>query len=453
LNAEGERIVSDSAEFYVKQLVWEDLELSEISMGVHETTSIGTIVLEDIKIERDQLLIFRIEEIRAPEGYMRVTEPFYLKIDTVLENREFIIVETRIGRMENGEFIENSREGISASIEERLEPIPCGSEQSILCFMCWGNPCWCSMAWYMCFNCGFGASECICNYYVCECGEVVQFVQVDVENRTIEELLFNLALRTFIAGVETNGTVKELDRAPIVSMPQIFEGMLTYSFPINKADNPVQMGSGSIMTQTIRIFNEGTIAGYVREIRNDIPVGLEFLPMHSTNLNYEWVMHDISGQVTTDVSEAVEIRTRYLESNQIEAFDPDLGVIVGNPDYRDIQVAFKVTDQGGTGSIIVSRSEIIDAEAFGGGTIGYINLLEEEQDTEYMYVLARNNGGNNNNVNNNDDDGLVKGVYTSGQGTGNAVNTVDDTNVLRYVGILSIAVLITIMVLLNKKFR
>ncbi|MCL2384127.1 MAG: hypothetical protein FWC79_08570, partial [Oscillospiraceae bacterium] len=355
MNAEGERIVSDSAEFYVEQLVWEDLELSEVSMGVHETTSIGTIVLEDIKIERDQLLIFRIEEIRAPEGYMRVAEPFYLKIDTVLEDREFIIVETRIGRMENGEFIENSREGISVSIEERLELIPCGSEQLILCSFCWENPCWCSMAWYMCFNCGFDDSECICNYYVCECGEVVQFVQVDVENRAIEELLFNLALRTFITGVETNGTVKELDRAPIVSMPSTFAGELIYTFPVDKSVNPVQMTNGSVMIQTIRIFNEGTIAGYVNEISNDIPAGLEFLPMHNTNVRYEWVMYDVSGQVTTDASEAVEIRTRYLENNSIDAFDPDLGVIVGNPDYRDIQVAFRVTYEGGTGRIIVSR--------------------------------------------------------------------------------------------------
>ncbi|MCL2383970.1 MAG: hypothetical protein FWC79_07670, partial [Oscillospiraceae bacterium] len=184
--------------------------------------------------------------------------------------------------------------------------------------------------------------------------------------------------------------------------------------------------------------------------------GLEFLPMHSTNLNYEWVMYDVSGQVTTNASEAVEIRTRYLENNQIDAFDPDLGVIVGNPDYRDIQVAFKVTDQGGIGSIIVSRTEIIDAEAFGGGTIGYINLLDEENDTEYMYVV-RTESGNNNNNNNEDDDGEVKGEYrpeeNNNQGTGKVVATADDTNIFRYKALAGIAMLglLTASILKEKK--
>ncbi|MCL2383779.1 MAG: hypothetical protein FWC79_06625, partial [Oscillospiraceae bacterium] len=179
-----------------------------------------------------------------------------------------------------------------------------------------------------------------------------------------EDLLFNLALRTFISQIETNGVINNTNRAPIVSMPSIFAGELIYTFPVDKSVNPVQITNGSIMIQTIRIFNEGTIAGYVNEIANDIPAGLEFLPMHNTNVSYEWVMYDVSGQVTTDVSEAVEIRTRYLENNSIDAFDPDLGIELGNPDYRDIQVAFRVTYEGGTGRIIVSRSEIIDAEAF-----------------------------------------------------------------------------------------
>ncbi|MCL2383195.1 MAG: hypothetical protein FWC79_03405 [Oscillospiraceae bacterium] len=262
-----------------------------------------------------------------------------------------------------------------------------------------------------------------------------------------EELLFNLALRTFISQIETNGAINNTNRAPIVSMPSVFAGELIYTFPVDKSVNPVQMTNGSIMTQTIRIFNEGTIAGYVNEIANDIPAGLEFLPNHSTNLNYEWVMYDVSGQVTTDASEAVEIRTRYLEDNRIEAFDPDLGVIAGNPDYRDIQVAFRVTYEGGTGRIIVSRSEIYDAEAFGGGTIGYINLLDEEQDTEYMYVVRTDVGNNNNN----EDDGEVKGEYRPGQGTGNAVSTNDPISNVRYIVLIVIAMVGMVIILREKK--
>jgi len=280
-----------------------------------------------------------------------------------------------------------------------------------------------------------------------------------------EDLLFNLALRTFISQTETNGVTNNTNRAPIVSMPSVFTGELIYTFPVDKSVNPVQMTNGSIMIQTIRIFNEGTIAGYVNEIVNDIPAGLEFLPMHNTNVSYEWIMYDVSGQVTTDVSEAVEIRTRYLENNSIGAFDPDLGVIVGNPDYRDIQVAFRVTYEGGTGRIIVSRSEIYDAEAYGGGTIGYINLLDEENDTEYMYVVRTddNNGngnGNKNNGSNNgndddEDDGEVKGEYRpeeekDNQGKGNAVSTNDPISSARYIVLIAIA-MTSLIVLLREK--
>ncbi|MCL2383207.1 MAG: hypothetical protein FWC79_03475 [Oscillospiraceae bacterium] len=275
-----------------------------------------------------------------------------------------------------------------------------------------------------------------------------------IEVLFIADPVFNLALRTFISEVETNGTVDMLNRAPIVSMPSVFAGELIYTFPIDKSVNPVRMTNGSILTQTIRIFNEGTIAGYVNEIMNDIPAGLEFLPMHSTNLNYEWVMYDVSGQVTTDASEAVEIRTRYLENNQIDAFDPDLGVIAGNPDYRDIQVAFRVTYEGGTGRIIVSRSEIYDAEAFGGGTVGYINLLDEENDTEYMYVVRTDVGNNGNGDNNgSNDDGEVKGEYrpeNDNQGKGNAVSTNDPISSVRYIVLIAMA-MISLIVLLKEK--
>ncbi|MCL2383119.1 MAG: prealbumin-like fold domain-containing protein [Oscillospiraceae bacterium] len=448
----GNLITNNSTEFNITKLIMENLNFVETAMGTHETTSEGTIRINDIEVTDEGEVLFRIEETRAPNGYEKIAEAFYIRATIVQDGRRLVVDEIEIGRKENGIFIpDNSIAGVTTSIVECEENVHCKYMCAcfgvIVCINCWSNSCVCTAEFYMCLGCWNEVHLCTCCNYVCEC--MGQVIQVDVSNKLEQEILFNLALRTFVSRVETNGTGVNLNRAPSVTMPNVFAGELIYTFPVEKSENPVQMNNGSIMIQTIRIFNEGTIAGYVNEIINDIPAGLEFLPMHSTNLNYEWVMIDNSGQVTADVSEAVEIRTRYLENNQIDAFDPDLGIELGNPDYRDIQVAFRVTYEGGTGRIIVSRSEIYDAEAFGGGTVGYINLLDEENDTEYMYVVRTGSG------NNNEDDGEVKGEYRpeeekNSQGKGNAISTNDPISSTRYIVLIVIA-MISLMVLLREK--
>ncbi|MCL2355315.1 MAG: hypothetical protein FWC68_05595, partial [Oscillospiraceae bacterium] len=195
---------------------------------------------------------------------------------------------------------------------------------------------------------------------------------------TVEEQIqvFNLALRTFITQVETNGNVTNLNRAPVVTMPDNFLTGLVYTFPLNKVANPVQMANGSYVVHTIRVFNEGTLAGYVNEIRNEIPQGLEFVPNHPINVNYEWVIN------------GTELRTRYLENNQIGAFNPLLPIETGNPEYRDVQIVLRITGTGNNqpGNVLRIQASIEEAEAVGNGQAEYINLLEEEIDTEYVEI-------------------------------------------------------------------
>ena len=104
--------------------------------------------------------------------------------------------------------------------------------------------------------------------------------------------------------------------------------------------------TGDIVTYTIRVYNEGNTAGYVEEIKDDLPEGLEFIPDNTTNINYRWVMYDANGEVTENVAEAVTIRTDYLSkaqedatqrNNLIQAFDPN---IMSEPDYKEVRIAF-----------------------------------------------------------------------------------------------------------------
>ena len=168
---------------------------------------------------------------------------------------------------------------------------------------------------------------------------------IDHDNVILE--YFDLALRKFITEIRTNDVIEKVDsRIPQVSYEN---EKITYTHP----KDPILVTNGSIVTYTIRIFNEGKIDGYAEEITDDIPEGLVFLPDNATNKEYRWVMIDEDGNETDDVSKAVKITTDYLSKEQetedgdnlIKAFDKNENISELNPDYRDVKVAFRVTEE------------------------------------------------------------------------------------------------------------
>ena len=174
----------------------------------------------------------------------------------------------------------------------------------------------------------------------------------DFEKVVVES--FDLALRKFITGVNAD-TIN--DREPVFS---IVDGKYTYTH----TKDPVKVQSGDTVIYTLRIYNEGDIAGYADEVKDDIPEGLEFLPENTTNQNYRWVMYNANGEVTEDVSQAVTIRTDYLSKaqadetgrdNLLDAFDPDS---MEEPDYKEVRVAFRVTEPNSSDRVIINTAEI-----------------------------------------------------------------------------------------------
>jgi len=156
---------------------------------------------------------------------------------------------------------------------------------------------------------------------------------------------FDLALRKFITKVDTTNVN---NRYPTLSMNE--SGNIKYTHP----KEPVEVCTNDTVIYTIRIYNEGEIAGYANEITDDVPFGLEFLVDNEINKEYRWKMLDEKQQETTDVSKAKYLVTDYLSENQeketgrnnlIKPFDREAGLSETNPDYRDVQIAFKVTYQ------------------------------------------------------------------------------------------------------------
>ena len=75
-------------------------------------------------------------------------------------------------------------------------------------------------------------------------------------------------------------------------------------------------------------------------------------------------MYDGEGNVTEDVIEAVTIRTDYLSKaqedetgreNLIDAFDPET---MTEPDYKDVQIAFRVSEPNTSDRVLINTAEI-----------------------------------------------------------------------------------------------
>lgn len=173
---------------------------------------------------------------------------------------------------------------------------------------------------------------------------------------------FDLALRKFITKVNT----QEVDtRYPELSIDN--NGNIKYTH----TKTPVEVCYGDTVVYTIRVYNEGEIDGYANEITDDVPFGLEFIQDNEINTQYRWKMLDENGQETTDVSKAKYIVTDYLSEQQeketkrknlIKAMDKEAGISDKNPDYRDVQIAFKVNYQvkevGEESRILVNVAQI-----------------------------------------------------------------------------------------------
>ncbi len=202
---------------------------------------------------------------------------------------------------------------------------------------------------------------------------------------------FDLALRKFITNISGTDVT---ERVPQVTYE---DGKITYTHP----KDPMGVVVGDTVTYTIRVYNEGELAGYASEIADDIPEYLTFLPENETNMQYGWTMYDESGNVTENAEEAVEIRTTYLSKENettpgeflLQAFDRTAEISEDNPDYLDIKVAFQVKDPNSNTEIITNQAQITDDTDENGNPVvdidstpGEWNEGEDDQDIENVKV-------------------------------------------------------------------
>ena len=198
---------------------------------------------------------------------------------------------------------------------------------------------------------------------------------------------FDLALRKFITKIN-DGDVTS--RIPVVDASKLYTyvgGKLVTTATYTHPKDPILVSSGDTVVYTIRIYNEGDVAGYASEIMDDIPEGLEFLPENDTNITYRWKMLKEDGTETDNPEEAVKITTDYLSKEQeknegdnlIPGFDKST---MTEPAYKDVKVAFKVTEPNSSDRVIINTAEITDDTDEDGNPVEDIDSTPDNEEPE-----------------------------------------------------------------------
>ena len=146
---------------------------------------------------------------------------------------------------------------------------------------------------------------------------------------------FDLALRKFITGIRTSaGVAKQVgSREPVITrqaLEDLATGRSEFKTTAVKTHtkNPLQVEKGDIVTYTIRVYNEGEVDGYVREIADYLPAGLELTENSRINQANGWN------------KEGKTLKSQFHAKNIIKAFDKNTKTL----SYVDFQVECTVLD-------------------------------------------------------------------------------------------------------------
>ena len=150
---------------------------------------------------------------------------------------------------------------------------------------------------------------------------------------------FDLALRKFIMTV--NGEKLAVSREPVVDVTPLKEGTGTTAI-YNHTKEPLSLKSGDKVVYTIRIYNEGEVAGTASEIKDYLPPYLIYLEDSEINKKYGWKISE-DGRIAT---------TKYLADTEIKEFNGE------KLDYADVQIECKVANNSIPHENITNIAEI-----------------------------------------------------------------------------------------------
>ena len=149
----------------------------------------------------------------------------------------------------------------------------------------------------------------------------------DFEDLILIAQKFDLALRKYITSI--NGIAPKTSREPVITtdtLKDLKDGKITTAVKTHPK-NALLVQTGDKVIYTIRVYNEGEVDGYVKEITDYLPDGLKFLEDSTLNKNNGW--SNPSGDGKTIV-------TSKQSGTLLKAFDGS------NLQYTDVQIECEV---------------------------------------------------------------------------------------------------------------
>ena len=240
----------------------------------------GNIMIENIRIEKPENYIIRIEEIVAPDEFVKLKEPIEIKVNTKVE-----------GEGINTKYVLDSAEIVSGN-EDELASVE-SSKQGL--------------------------------------------------NLYLKNEQFDLALRKFVTKVitnegEDNEKIQDLSaRVPNPNTEDLKDGTQNTAI-YNHTKQPVSVYRNDIIIYTIRVYNEADIAGYAEEVTDYLPEYLEFVN-DEFNGKYGWLLDENDKSLRTIKTNYLS-KGMNQKDNLIKPFNKETGEL----DYKEIQIKCKVKE-------------------------------------------------------------------------------------------------------------
>ena len=130
----------------------------------------------------------------------------------------------------------------------------------------------------------------------------------DFEKLVLEPEVFDLKLIKSITEVNGKAVTERLKSIDVSKLNVASNAETTATYKMDK--NPVSVAKGDIVTYRLRVYNEGTLDGYAKEITEDIPEGLEFVWSMKEDAELE-----ADTTLTEAEKEAVRFNQQYLWGN------------------------------------------------------------------------------------------------------------------------------------------
>lgn len=160
----------------------------------------------------------------------------------------------------------------------------------------------------------------------------------DFEKVVIEGKVFDLSLQKFITKV--NDEDYKTSREPKVDVKPLINGSEDATYDTVKT--PVKVEVGDIVTFTLRVYNEGDVAGYAEQITDYIPEGLGFLMNHETNYENSWTISQDAKSVKLSEIKNGTKNLKVSDFEDINSLD-EVEVVVGKTKITSTALASSAT--------------------------------------------------------------------------------------------------------------